>query len=115
MPAYVRRVSVTGADAEVDADPLAPPLSAPLLRGLDWAAVQRMSQSVGHRDDPLLRRIRATAEVRRGPRMIKVVSGAQAAGHLGGWLPYGFCHRHADVAHLRHPAELAVLGSDGGY
>jgi hypothetical protein len=104
---------VTGQDTAAGADPFEPPLMAPLLRELGWDRVQRMSQSVAHRDDPLLRGIRATAAVRRGTRMTKILSAAQLAGHLGGWLPYGFCYRAGDIAHLRHPADLALLRTDG--
>jgi len=104
---------VTGEDSAIGTDPLEPPLMAPLLRDLSWAAVQRMSQSASHRDDMLLRRIRATAIVRRGTRMVKFLSAAQLAGHLGGWLPYGFCYRACDVAHLHNPQELAHLRTDG--
>lgn len=89
------------------------PLTAPLNRALGWADVQRMSQSAVHRDNPVLHGIRATAVVRRGTRMVKVLSAAQFAGHLSGWLPYGFCYRVHDIAHLRSPAELALLRTDG--
>ncbi|MGK5679317.1 hypothetical protein [Actinoplanes sp. URMC 104] len=106
-------MTVTGEDSVIDVDPLEPPLCAPLRRDLGWAQVQRMSQSAGHRDDPVLRQIRATAAVRRGTRMTKVLSAAQVSGHLGGWLPYGFCYRACDIAHLHDPQELALLGTDG--
>ncbi|GGN56345.1 hypothetical protein GCM10010112_08110 [Actinoplanes lobatus] len=106
-------MTVTGEDSELGIDPLDPPLMAPLRRDLTWQQVQSMSQSVGHRDDPVLRRIRATAAIRRGTRMTKVLSAAQVAGHLGGWLPYGFCYRSCDIAHLREPDQLALLRTDG--
>ncbi|GID25210.1 hypothetical protein [Paractinoplanes brasiliensis] len=106
-------MTVTGEDSAIGADPLEPPLSAPLRRDLGWARVQQMSQSAGFRDDPVLRRIRTTAAVRRGTRMLKVLSPAQVSGHLGGWPPYGFCYRACDVAHLRDPHDLALLGTDG--
>jgi hypothetical protein len=106
-------VTVTGEDSAVGTDPLEPPLTAPLTRDLGWTAVQRMSQSAAHRDDPVLRRIRSTASVQRGTRMVKILSAAQLAGHLGGWLPYGFCYRACDIAHLRSPEELALLRTDG--
>jgi hypothetical protein len=109
----LRRVTVTGEDSAVGTDPLEPPLSAPLRRDLGWAQVQRMSQSAAHRDDPTLRRIRATAAIRRGTRMLKVLSAAQVSGHLGGWLPYGFCYRACDIAHLHDPRDLALLRTDG--
>jgi hypothetical protein len=89
------------------------PLSAPLSRTLGWAEVQGMSQSAQHRDNPVLHGIRATATVRRGSRMTKMLSAAQFVGHLSGWMPYGFCHRVVDVAHLRSPAQLAFLRTDG--
>ncbi|MFI5932774.1 hypothetical protein [Actinoplanes sp. NPDC051494] len=104
-------MTVTGEDVAID--PLEPPLMAPLRRDLTWTQVQEMSQSFGHHQDALLQNIRATAAVRRGTRMIKVLSPAQLAGHLAGWLPYGFCYRACDIAHLRTPAELALLRTDG--
>ncbi len=109
----LRRVTMTGEDSELGADPLDPPLMAPLRRDLTWGQVQMMSQSAAYVDDPGLRRIRATAAVRRGTRMTKILSPAQVAGHLGGWLPYGFCYRSCDIAHLREPEQLALLRTDG--
>ncbi|MFC7527997.1 hypothetical protein [Actinoplanes sp. GCM10030250] len=106
-------MTVTGEDSELGTDPLDPPLMAPLRRELSWQQVQSMSQSAGYRDDPGLRRIRATAAIRRGTRMTKVLSAAQVAGHLGGWLPYGFCYRSCDIAHLREPEQLTLLRTDG--
>lgn len=105
-------MTVTGEHAEVGSDPLEPPLLAPLRRDLTWDRVQVMAQSAGHRDDAVLHRIRATAAVRRGTRMTKVLSTAQLAGHLAGWLPYGFYHRSCDIAHLRLPSELSLLRTD---
>jgi hypothetical protein len=106
-------VTLTGEDSAVRTPALEPPLSAPLRRDLGWAQVQRMSQSAAYRDDELLRRIRATAAIRRGTRMTKVLSAAQVAGHLGGWLPYGFCYRSCDIAHLPEPRDLGMLCTDG--
>ncbi|MEU8229582.1 hypothetical protein AB0C12_08240 [Actinoplanes sp. NPDC048967] len=106
-------MTVTGEAADVGTDPLEPPLTAPLRRDLTWERVQSMAQSAGHRDDMVLQRIRATAAVRRGTRMTKVLSAAQFAGHLAGWMPYGFCYRACDIAHLRRPDELALLRTDG--
>jgi hypothetical protein len=106
-------VTVTGANADVGTDPLEPPMMAPLRRDLTWDRVQSMAQSAGHRDDEVLHRIRSTAAVRRGTRMTKILSPAQLAGHLAGWLPYGFCYRSCDIAHLRLPVELSLLRTDG--
>ncbi|GAA4593469.1 hypothetical protein BJY16_000987 [Actinoplanes octamycinicus] len=106
-------MTVIGEDSELGADPLDPPLMAPLRRELTWQQVQAMSQSAVHRDDATLRRIRETAAVRRGTRMTKILSPAQVAGHLGGWLPYGFCYRACDIAHLTDPERLALLRTDG--
>jgi hypothetical protein len=106
-------VAVGTATRDLSTDAADAPLTAPLTRDLGWAEVQRMSQSARHRDNPVLAGIRGTAVVRRGTRMVKVLSAAQVAGHLSGWLPYGFCYRAHDIAHLRSPAELALLRTDG--
>jgi hypothetical protein len=106
-------VTVTGEDNSLGTDPLEPPLMAPLTRDLSWSQVQRMSQSAAHRDDPLLHYIRSTAAVVRGTRMVKILSAAQVAGHLGGWAPYGFCYRAHDIAHLHRAEDLTLLGTDG--
>lgn len=106
-------MTVTGEDTTVDTDPLEPALMAPLRRDLSWDRVQAMAQSAGHLDDVMLQRIRQTAAVCRGTRMTKILSAAQFAGHLAGWLPYGFCYRACDIAHLRTPAELGLLRTDG--
>lgn len=90
-------------------------LCVPLSRGISWAGVHRLSQSPSPHatTSELLSRIRESIAIRRGTRMVKVLSGRQLAGHLRGWLPQGFCYREVDVAHLRTPAELSVLRSDG--
>ncbi|MDP9814226.1 hypothetical protein [Spirilliplanes yamanashiensis] len=88
------------------------PLTALLSRGRGWTQLHRHAQSAAHRDDAGLHAVRATAAVRRGTQMVKVLSPAQFAGHLSGWLPYGFCYRAYDVAHLRTPADLLPLRTD---
>jgi hypothetical protein len=93
--------------------PAEPLLSVPVSRGVSWPAVHRLSQSPRATTSELLASIRDSAAVRRGTRMVKVLSGRQLAGHLHGWLPQGFCYRECDIAHLRTPAELSVLRSDG--
>jgi hypothetical protein len=87
------------------------PLCAPLSRAMSWTSVHRLSQTPGPND--LLAAIRASAVIRRGTRMVKVLSGEQLALHLHGALPSGFCYREYDIAHLRTPADLAVLRNDG--
>jgi hypothetical protein len=89
------------------------PLHAPVSRVLDWRTVHRMSQAPAG-EDSAVAAIRRTATVRRGTRMLKVLSARQLAGYLRGWLPCGFCYREYDLAHLRTPADLAVLLSDSG-
>src|SRR5947208_300962 len=76
------------------------PLHAPVSRVLDWRAVHRMSQAPAG-EDSAVAAIRRTATVRRGTRMLKVLSARQLAGYLRGWLPCGFCYREYDLAHLR--------------
>ena len=87
------------------------PLHAPLSRALSWAAVHRLSQSPGAGGQ--MTAIRNSARIRRGTRMVKVLSATQVARHLQGELPHGFCYREYDIAHLRTPADLAVLRADG--
>ena len=95
-------------------EPTDTPLSIPLRRTISWATVYRLSQSAPAAASPLLSGIRDTATIQRGTRMVKVLSGRQLSGYLRGRLPYGFCHREYDIAHLRTPADLAVLRTDGG-
>lgn len=89
------------------------PLQAPVSRSLTWSTLHRLSQAPAG-DDSMIAGVRRTATIRRGTRMVKVLSPRQLSGHLRGWLPSGFCYREHDVAHLRTPAELAVLHGDGG-
>ncbi len=109
---YVHVTDPTTVDGAADATADDAPLVAPLSRGRGWAEIHRFAQSAAHRDDAALHAVRATAVVRRGTQMLKVLSAAQFAGHLGGWLPYGFCYRAYDVAHLRTPADLMALRTD---
>ncbi|NJC63543.1 hypothetical protein HC028_03310 [Planosporangium flavigriseum] len=88
------------------------PLRMPVSRSLDWAGLHRLSQQPATADS-VVAAIRRSATIRRGTRMIKVLSARQLVGHLRGWLPSGFCYREYDVAHLRTPAELGVLRGDG--
>jgi hypothetical protein len=104
-------------DAEVIEGPPPQPadhgLSAPVSRDLSWSTVHRLSQSPRSGTSLVLAAIRDSIAIRRGTRMVKVLSGRQLAGHLHGWLPQGFCYREFDIAHLRTPADLSVLRSDG--
>ncbi|MCX4474478.1 hypothetical protein OOK41_29920 [Micromonospora sp. NBC_01655] len=88
------------------------PLLVPLHRERGWAQVHRLSQQPAAAGDPTLAAVRASAVVRRGTRMVKVLSARQLAGYARGWLPHGFCHREHDIAHLRTPEKLAVLRTD---
>jgi hypothetical protein len=107
---------VAAADVEIVAgEPPTPTecaLSAPLSRALTWDTVHRLSQTPPAGTARLLGAIRGSVRVRRGTRMVKVLSGRQLAGHLQGWLPHGFCYREFDIAHLRTPADLRVLLGD---
>jgi hypothetical protein len=96
------------------ADPvLEAPLQVPLSRAHGWSEVHGMTQTPARGGDATMAAIRQTATIRRGTRMVKVLSARQVAGHLRGWLPYGFCYREYDVAHLRTPEELRLLRADG--
>lgn len=87
-------------------------LSVPIFRDVSWANVHGLSQVPRATTSDLLTSVRSSIDIRRGTRMVKVLSGRQLAGHLHGWLPQGFCYREFDIAHLRTPAELAILRSD---
>jgi len=87
------------------------PLTVPLARSVSWSAVHALSQSPAAGRRALLDAVRASALIRRGTRMVKLLSGRQLAYVLRGGLPAGFCYREYDLAHLRTPADLAVLGS----
>ncbi|MEH0935156.1 hypothetical protein [Micromonospora psammae] len=89
------------------------PLLVPLHRDRGWSDVHQLSQQPTAAGDPTLAAVRASAVIRRGTRMVKVLSARQLAGYVRGWLPHGFCYREHDVAHLRTPAALAVLRGDG--
>lgn len=89
------------------------PLLAPLHRERGWSYVQQLSQQPAAAGDPTLAAVRASAVIRRGTRMVKVLSARQLAGHVRGWLPHGFCFREHDVAHLRTPSATTVLRTDG--
>lgn len=89
------------------------PLLVPLHRERGWAYVQQLSQQPAAAGDPTLAAVRASAVIRRGTRMVKVLSARQLAGYVRGWLPHGFCYREHDVAHLRTPSATAVLRTDG--
>jgi hypothetical protein len=90
-----------------------PAIKVPLSRTMNWDTAHRLTQSRGSASSPTLREMRESATVQSGTRMVKILSGRQLSGYLRGWLPMGFCHREYDIAHLRTPAELAVLSTDG--
>ncbi|MEE6309204.1 hypothetical protein V1634_20405 [Plantactinospora veratri] len=89
------------------------PLTAPLHRVWGWSDIHGLSQSPAAAEDPVLVSVRESATVRRGSQMVKALSAQQFAGFLlRGWLPYGFCYREYDVAHLRTPADQMLLRTD---
>ncbi|WP_307868520.1 hypothetical protein [Micromonospora sp. C95] len=90
------------------------PLLVPLHRERGWSEVHRLAQQPAAADDPLITAVRGSAGVRRGTRMMKILSARQLAGYVRGWLPHGFCYREHDVAHLRTPTTTSVLRTDGG-
>ncbi len=110
---YRRFVPAADVDVVEGSPPDCPeaPLHAPLSRAMSWATVHRLSQTPG--SGTRLAAIRGSARIRRGTRMVKVLSATQAAAYLRGALPHGFCYREYDVAHLRTPADLAILRADG--
>ncbi|MEV6815305.1 hypothetical protein [Micromonospora sp. NPDC051296] len=110
---HVTEVTAVHGAAEPTEEPEAP-LLVPLHRERGWTEVHRLGQQPGASDDPLVTAVRASATVRRGTRMMKILSARQLAGYVRGLLPHGFCYREHDVAHLRTPAATTVLRTDGG-
>ena len=88
------------------------PLTLPLSRAVGWLEIHNRSQNPSSAGDPLLTALRASAHVRRGTRMVKHLSARQVTAYLRGRLPHGFCYREYDVAHLRTPADLALLRTE---
>jgi hypothetical protein len=97
-------------------EPEEQPLLAPVTPGMSWAYVHSLGQIPVHGphspEAELITAIRRTAKIRRGTRMIKLLSHRQLGAYLHGRLPSGFCYRAVDVAHLRTPAELVMLTGD---
>jgi hypothetical protein len=87
------------------------PLQAPLSRALTWERIHRLSQSPPREKQAAdaIAAVRASATIRRGTRMVKPLSPLGVTAVLKGQLPHGFCYREWDVAHLRTPAEQALL------
>jgi hypothetical protein len=115
-PAFRRFVHSTEVDI-VRGKPPVPDDAAmcmPLSASMSWAEAHRLSQSYSAATSgrSSLHAMRDTVRIRRGTRMVKILSARQLAGALRGWLPQGFCHREFDVAHLRTPSDLAVLATD---
>lgn len=90
--------------------PLDGPLVAPLPRSLSWPTAHRMTQSPqGGDGGDMVAKIRGSATISRGTRMVKIRSGKQLAGYLHGWLPQGFCYREFDIAHVPTVADFGGL------
>jgi hypothetical protein len=93
------------------------PLLTPVTPNLSWAGVHADTQTMlrpgfaspSHRSVTTMRR---TATIRRGTRMIKLLSGRQLIAYLHGRLPRGFCYRASDLEGLRIPDDLAMLTGD---
>jgi hypothetical protein len=92
------------------------PLLAPVVPGMSWSWVHDLTQSPPNpgrpQDATTIARIRRSATIRRGTRMIKFLTARQFASFVRGRLPGGFCYRSHDVAHLRTSTELAMLTGD---
>jgi len=104
--------AVTGRADRAGSEEPDDPLTAPLHRAIGWPEVHSRTQHPGAAGDPLVTAVRASARVRRGTRMVKHLSAAQVTAYLRGRLPHGFCFREYDVAHLRTPADLALLRTE---
>jgi len=94
-------------------EPADDPLLAPVTPSMTWASVHATTQvplRPGRRTGPEpVAVMRRTATIRRGTKMIKLLSDRQVVAYLRGRLPRGFCYRWSDVAGLRAPDELDLL------
>ena len=80
---HVTEVTAVHGAAE-PADEPETPLLMPLHRERGWAHVHQLSQQPAAAGDPTLAAVRASAVVRRGTRMVKVLSARQLAGYVRG-------------------------------
>lgn len=99
------------------AEPEEQALLAPVTPTVSWAAVHALSQTRmreprGPAEVEQVTVIRRTATIRRGTRMIKLLSSRQFGGYLHGRLPGGFCYRAFDLMTLPGPASLSMLTGD---
>jgi hypothetical protein len=109
--------SLPGLEDPVSDDVLDSPLLTPVTPNLSWAGVHENTQMLLRTDaHPYVYRavttMRRTATIRRGTRMIKLLSGRQLLAYLHGRLPRGFCYRAGDLEGLRIPDDLAMLTGD---
>jgi hypothetical protein len=99
------------------AEPEEQALLAPVTPTMNWSSVHSMSQTRlreprGTSDVEEITVIRRTATIRRGTRMIKLLSSRQFSAFLHGRRPGGFCYRAFDLTSLGGPAALAMLTGD---
>jgi hypothetical protein len=92
------------------------PLMVPLTPDLSWSSVHALTQRLPDRsrrpEAEQVARIRRSASIQRGTRMVKLLTGRQIGAFLRGRLISGFCHRACDVAHLRNASDLSILTTD---
>jgi hypothetical protein len=90
------------------------PLLAPVTPGMSWDSIHAMTQTPLRSPDDPVTTIRRTATIRRGTRMIKLLSQRQLSAYLHGRRPSGFCYREHDLTLLRGSADLSLLLGDAG-
>lgn len=100
-------------------EPEEQPLLAPVTPTMSWSGIHAMCQGrlrePGTTDVDPVTIIRRTATIRRGTRMIKILSNRQLSAYLHGRRPAGFCYREFDVAALTERGELGMLTGDGSH
>jgi hypothetical protein len=82
------------------------------MPGMSWDAIHAMSQTPLRAPTDPVTTIRRTATIRRGTRMIKLLSRRQLSAYLHGRRPSGFCYREHDLTLLRGSADLPLLVGD---
>jgi hypothetical protein len=99
------------------AEPEEQPLLAPVSPNMSFSGVHALTQTRlreprGPDDVQEIAIIRRSATIRRGTRMIKLLSSRQFSAYLHGRLPGGFCYRAFDLTSLHGPGPLNMLTGD---
>ena len=110
---HVTEVTAVHGAAEPAEEPETP-LMMPAHRERGWAYLHQLSQQPAAAGDPLLTAVRASAAIRRGTRMIKMLSARQLAGYRAGLAAARLLLPRVRRGAPAYPGgDLTVLRTDG--